>query len=93
MIGLLLTDELVQAIYKGASLASTTYVNASAAACDITEAPLVQNCSTETLVSGATSANYLWADATHLSAGGQLNLGQMALSRATGNPARRAPSQ
>ena len=86
LIGLLLTDELIQTIYKGASATSTSYINAKAAACDPAKAPQLQLCSTETLVTGATSSNYLWADDRHLSAGGHLNLGQIAVSRATNNP-------
>lgn len=48
-------------------------------------APL-PNCSTSTLVSGGVSTQYLWADETHLSTGGQSQLATLAIDRARRNP-------
>jgi outer membrane lipase/esterase len=44
------------------------------------------NCTTATLVTGATSANYLWADGLFLGPTGQARLGAVAASRARNNP-------
>ncbi len=97
MIGLLLTDEMVQSIVKTVQAgATTTYVDVTHVACDPAVAPLVQDCTTLTLKDytgvpdtvgiKATATGWLWADATHLSAGGHASLGSSAYSRAAGNP-------
>ena len=44
------------------------------------------NCTTNTLISGATTSGYLWADDTRLSTGGQTQLSSLAIARAQGNP-------
>ena len=84
-IGLALLDEYVQSVAAAADAgnANVTFVNARDAACAV---PL-PNCTPNTLVSGTASATtWLWADNTHLSAGGQNSLGSIASSRATSNP-------
>jgi hypothetical protein len=101
MIGLLLTDEMVQGIVKAVQAGSTlSYVDVTHVACDssLDPDPLIalKKCTTLTLVdytgvagtvgTKANAATWLWADATHLSAGGQLSLGAQAYGRASGNP-------
>ena len=87
-IGLLLADELVQVIVKYP--ATYSYVNVSEAACLSTAA--LPACNNNTLqpatatAAAATAANWLWADGTHLSAGGHGQLGTLAANRAAGNP-------
>ena len=44
------------------------------------------NCSTATLVAGATAASYLWADGTRMAPGGQSILTTLGLERARRNP-------
>jgi outer membrane lipase/esterase len=86
-IGLLLTDELVQAIVKSPS-ASGGFANVAAAACSAA----LPSCTTLTLVADPITAlpasgdTWLWADDRHLSAGGQKGLGGLAATRAAGNP-------
>ena len=69
---------------QSAARSPSTYglVNLSDAAC---AAPL-PDCTTATLVTGASAATYLWADATRLASGGQRQLGAMALQLAQRNP-------
>ena len=84
-IGLALLDEYVQSVAAAADAGNSgvTFVNARDAACAV---PL-PNCTPNTLVSADASATtWLWADNTHLSAGGQNSLGAIAASRATANP-------
>jgi outer membrane lipase/esterase len=57
MIGLLLTDELIQSIYKSAAATNSTYIDAKNAACDLAKEPLLEKCTTETLVTGGTATN------------------------------------
>ena len=86
-IGLLLTDELVQAIVKSPS-ASGGFVNVTSAACSVA----LPSCTTLTLVTDpittllASGDTWLWADDRHLSAGGQKGLGGLAATRAVSNP-------
>lgn len=86
-IGLVLLDERLTLFAR--SPASFGLVNITQGACSVT----LPNCSTLTLVADPASVNgvadgstWLWADDTHLSAGGQLTLGQLAGQRAQGNP-------
>ena len=85
-IGLLLLDELVQAIVKSPS--TSGFVNVTAAACSAA----LPTCTTLTLVTDpittllASGDSWLWADDRHLSAGGQKGLGGLAATRASGNP-------
>ena len=44
------------------------------------------DCTTATLVTGATAGTYLWADSTRLGSGGQGSLATLALERAQRNP-------
>lgn len=84
MIGLVNGYDITQTLFKFPSIYGLT--NVTAAACDITKAAAVELCTTQTLVTGATSSTYLWADATHLSPAGQRRLGEAAVGRATNNP-------
>jgi outer membrane lipase/esterase len=83
-IGLLLTDELVQAVAKNAT--GSGFVNTTQAACDAALAPSVTACTTVTLVTGASATTYLWANDRLLSPGGHQLLANLALSRAANNP-------
>jgi len=56
--------------------------NATDAACTV-PLPL---CRSDTLVTGATASQYLWADATRMSSGGQVQLSSLAVDRAARNP-------
>lgn len=87
-IGLVLTDERVQLIGKVPS--GFGFVNARNAACAVA----LPDCTTATLAADpasttgglASATTWLWADATHLSAGGHTNIGILAAQRASGNP-------
>ncbi len=83
-VGLVFADESLQIAYKFA--ASSGFVNVTQRVCDPALAPVVNQCTTATLVSGGSATTWLWADETHLSAGGQALLGSIALSRAFNNP-------
>jgi hypothetical protein len=83
-VALMLTDELIQVMVKFP--ASYAMVDVKTAACDEALAATVDLCTTDTLVSGATATNHLWADDTHISVGGHVYLGSLAVTRATGNP-------
>ncbi len=84
-VAIMLTDELMQTMYKfPASFAGMS--NVTAAACDKTLAATVVDCTADTLVSGATSTSHLWADDTHLSPNGHNYVGSLAASRARANP-------
>lgn len=87
-IGLILLDELVSAVGKFSGL--NGFRNSSVGACDLTKStrvpPSVLDCSDLTLITGAGSNSYLWADDRHLSAGGQASLGSLAVTRAHNNP-------
>lgn len=79
-----LTDDLVKAAVNTPSSFSLTDV--STPACDATKAPLVQDCTTDTLVPGATASGWLWADDTWFAPGGHRELGARARSQARDNP-------
>jgi phospholipase/lecithinase/hemolysin len=83
-IGLLLTDELVQAVVKNPS--GSGFLNVTLAACDPTQAPNVTECTTAKLSAGADASTYLWANDLLLSPGGHRLLANLALSRAANNP-------
>lgn len=96
-IGLIQLDEYVQAVDRARAAGSTAaFVNTTLPAC-LTSAPL-PTCTTQTLgtdaaaipapaaVSNANALTWLWADALHLSAGGQSSLGSLAVTRARNNP-------
>lgn len=46
----------------------------------------IPNCTTNTLLTGATTLDHLWADDKHLSSGGQTQLATLALDRVRRNP-------
>jgi outer membrane lipase/esterase len=87
-IGLLLTDEMVQAVVGNP--AGAGLVNARDAVCLASAPP--PSCTTATLVTppapaaSATAATYLWANDRLFSSSGHSLLGSLALTRATGNP-------
>ena len=83
-IGLILLDEYLQIIVRVVN--GGGFTNVTDVACDTTKAPTLPECTTLTLVSGAAPLSYLWADKTHLSAGGQQALGSLASQRAANNP-------
>ena len=57
-------------------------VDVSTAACVVA----LPDCTTATLLSGATSTSFLWADGTRMASGGQSMLTTLALERAQRNP-------
>ena len=79
-IGLVLADEMVQAMVKFPS--NFGLRSATEAACTVA----LPDCSSTTLITDATSITRLWADGTRLAYGGQLRLGVLAVDRAAGNP-------
>ena len=79
-IGLVLADEMVQAIAKSPS--SFGVAEEEKAACTVA----LPDCTSATLVDDASSRDHLWADDRQLAYGGQLRLGGLALNRAQGNP-------
>lgn len=79
-IGLVLADEMVQAMVKAPG--GFGLKDASVAACTV--AP--PDCTSATLIEGASSANHLWADGRLMAYGGQVQLGLLAVSRANNNP-------
>jgi outer membrane lipase/esterase len=89
--GLIFGDELIQTMVKfPANYALSNVVDA---VCDITKAPLVTACTTQTLLPlvapatvTPTSDTHLWADSIQLSPVGHRNLGSLAVTRARGNP-------
>lgn len=81
-IGLVLADEMVQALVKAPS--GFGLANATEAAC-LDTAPL-PDCTNKTLVTGGRSSTWLWADGRHLAYGGQVRLGNLAVARANDNP-------
>jgi hypothetical protein len=81
-IGLVLLNESVQYYAKNPS----GFVNVTDAACDVTKAPQVQDCTSLTLVQDGAAATYMWADRLWLSPGMHAQLGSLAITRATSNP-------
>jgi outer membrane lipase/esterase len=87
-IGLVTMDQLVESVAGFPGL--NGFTDTTDVACDLSQSlltpPSILDCNDFTLVANATSTNYLWADDRHLSYGGQLSLGNLALSRARTNP-------
>lgn len=79
-VGLVQMDLRTQSAAR--SPASFGFIDVSTAACTVA----LPDCTSATLVTGATSANYLWADSTRLSSGGQGALFSLAVERAQRNP-------
>lgn len=88
MIGLILLDEYVESVASVVN--GGGFTNVMVGACDLTKSalvpPSVLDCTTQTLITGATPTTYLWADSTLLGSGGQKALGTLASSRAANNP-------
>ena len=95
-IGLIKLDEYVKSVAKARLVGAGIFVNTTLAAC-LPSAPL-PTCTTKTLGTDAAAVptpatptvadgiTWLWADATHLSAGGHVSLGSLAVTRALNNP-------
>jgi outer membrane lipase/esterase len=88
LIGLVTMDQFVDSVVPYPGLDGFT--NFTTGVCDLNQSqlspPSILDCTTFTLVSGGTPSNYLWADDRHLSYGGQLQFGNLALARARNNP-------
>ena len=83
-IGLILLDEYLQSVV--AVVNGGGFTNVVNVVCDTSKAPTLPECTSLTLVSGGSASTWLWADTTHLSAGGQQALGSLASQRAANNP-------
>jgi phospholipase/lecithinase/hemolysin len=86
-IGLLLTDELIQALVRNP--AGNGFVNVTLAVCSVPLTPVVTAataCTANTLITGGDAATYLWAGDRLLGFNGQRLLGNLALSRTSNNP-------
>lgn len=87
-IGLLLTDELTQAVAKIPGTAGI--VNSALAVCDPARSSLVPpsslDCTPFTLIANGNATSYLWADELHLTPGAQKAIGNLAVNRARDNP-------
>lgn len=79
-VGLVQMDLRTQTI--GRSPGSFGFVDISSAACTLP----IPACTNNTLVTGATTTNYLWADDKHLSSGGQAQISSLAVDRVRRNP-------
>lgn len=80
--GLVLADDLVQAM---ARIPSAYNLNDVVNAACVTALPQCTSATTD-LVSGATGANYLWADDRRLAPTAQTQIGTLAVERAANNP-------
>ena len=80
LIGLVLTDEFVQTAARAPGFFGLN--NAKDAVCTAA----LPDCSTKTLVGGATAGLYLWANDRTFGTGGHRQLGLLAVARATLNP-------
>lgn len=84
-VAIMLTNELMQTMFKfPASYGGMS--NVLDKACDAALAPSVLQCTSDTLVTGATSTTHLWADAIHLSPNGHNYVGALAANRTRTNP-------
>ncbi len=84
-VALMLTNEQMDNMRSfPASFGGMT--NVLDAACDAALAPAVLQCTTDTLVTGATSTSHLWADDRHLSPNGHAYIGSLASNRTRTNP-------
>ena len=80
LIGLVLADEFVQTAARAPGYYSLS--NAKDAVCTVA----LPDCTTKTVVDGATASLYLWASDRWLGMGGHRQIGALALARATLNP-------
>ncbi len=79
-VGLILGDEMVQAMVKSPSsfsLSNVTTVVCTAA---------LPDCSTDTLITSGNTSSWLWADTLYMGPNAQQRLGLLAASRAANNP-------
>lgn len=87
-IGLVLTDEITQAVAKVPG--SNGIVNSSVGTCDLTKStqvpPSSLDCTPLTLIANGSASTYLWADDLHLTPGAHVVMGNAAVSRASNNP-------
>lgn len=79
-VGLILGDEMVQAMVK--SPASFSLSNVTSAVCTAA----LPGCSSDTLITNGNATTWLWADSRYLGPNGQQRLGLLAASRAANNP-------
>ena len=82
LIGLVQLDQYLQASDAATRVGVGTFANTTLAACTVA----LPQCTTATLVTAATTSNYLWADDHHLGASGQASLGSLAVTVASNNP-------
>ena len=92
----MLADEQAHAIVSAVATSpnAATYLNATVPICDPAQAvlpacttkTLITTTSTPALLDGGTATNYLWADERHLSSGGQLSLGSLAIGQINRTP-------
>jgi len=85
-IAIMLTSELVENLIELKESGGGTLLNVKDPVCDVTEAPSVELCTTDTLVTDGDANTYLWADDTHLSPNGHSQVGALAGSRTRTNP-------
>lgn len=83
-IGLIQADEYITALDRATQAGVGGFANSTLAACQ-TSAPLPK-CTTNTLVTDAVGAVWLWADDRHLGPTAQGGLGSLAVTRAQNNP-------
>jgi outer membrane lipase/esterase len=87
-IGLVLLDEYISVTAKFTGL--NGIANSADTACNLTLStqvpPSALDCTTSTLVSGASATSWLWADTLRLSPAGQTALGTFANERLDNNP-------
>ena len=81
-IGLVQLDQYLQASDAATRVGVGAFANTTLAACTVA----LPQCTTATLVTAATTSNYLWADDHHLGASGQASLGSLAVTVASNNP-------
>lgn len=79
-IGLVLGDEAVQAMVRLPVVYGLK--DATTAVCTVA----LPQCTDQTLVEGGSSASWLWAGDRQLAYGGQVQLGNLAVTRVIGNP-------
>lgn len=84
-VAIMLTNELMQTMYKfPTSFAGMS--NVTVQSCNAAVAASVLDCTSDTLITGATPTSHLWADATHISPNGHGYIGSLAASRTRANP-------
>jgi len=81
--GLVLGDDVVGAMARAPSAFLTSPYNVTVAACTTT---VLKDCTTTTLVTGASASSHLWASDRHLGPEAHRQMGLLAQSRAVNNP-------